>query len=108
MFILKPADSRLFKIFSRIVLGITLLLALYSGYLWYGYIEDKEYMTQVQICDETSGGIIERKDCLEFPAQSHGAKRSLAVLMTTITISLPVFLLISELLYDYFFLRKKE
>ncbi len=108
MFILKPADSKLFKIFSRVVLGITLILALYAGFLWYGYIEDKEYKSQVQICDETSGGILERRDCMEFPNQSHGAKRSSAVLMTVITVALPIFLLISELLYDYFFLRKRD
>lgn len=108
MFILKPADSRLFKIFSRVVLGITLILALYSGFLWYGYVEDKEHTKETKICDETSGGILERRTCLEFPNKKHGAKKSLAVLLTTVTISLPVFLLISELLYDYFFLRKKD
>lgn len=108
MFILKPADSRLFKIFSRIVLGITLLLVLYSGFLWYGYTEDKEYTEEIKICQETSGGIVERRDCMEFPNKKHEAKRSFATLMTTVTLTLPIFLLISELLYDYFFLRKRE
>ncbi len=97
--------SKYIKLTALILGG---LLFLYSAFVWYGFIKDTEYESELVTCRETSGSIEERKDCAKFPEKKHLAKRSNAFFWTIITFSTPGFLLGSQWLYLYFFIKKKR
>lgn len=93
---------------KKIALILGVLLFLYTVYLWYGYTEDQDYKSALATCRNIAGSIEERKDCSKFPEKKHEAKFANALLWTIITFSIPSFLLGSQWLYFYFFVKKKQ
>lgn len=95
------------SLIKKTALVLTIIMSLYTGLLWYQYIDDKEYQAYERKCFESSGSREERFNCLEFPFKQHQAKQAKARLYTYITIAIPIFILGSYFLYKFFFLTKR-